>query len=87
LKLAAHIFVADKADYYRLEDALPRYEGGEHGEGLYLPATGARARHVGDPERSDTSAYGTSATLPTGLQMSAFGGFTDEPSIAPDSRV
>jgi hypothetical protein len=59
LKLAAHIFVADKADYYRLEDGLPRYEGGEHGEGLYLPATGARARHMGDPERSGTSAYGT----------------------------
>jgi len=23
LKLAAHIFVADKADYYRLDDGLP----------------------------------------------------------------
>jgi hypothetical protein len=33
------------------------------------------------------AASGTSATLPAGLQMSAFGGFTDEPSIAPDSRV
>jgi hypothetical protein len=31
LKLAAHIFVADKADYYRLDDGLPRHDDGEHG--------------------------------------------------------
>ena len=31
LKLAAHIFVADKSDYYRLDDGLPRYDDGEHG--------------------------------------------------------
>jgi hypothetical protein len=33
------------------------------------------------------SENGTSATLPASLQMSAFGGFADEPSIARDGRV
>jgi hypothetical protein len=31
LKFAAHIFVADKADYYRLDDGLPQHDDGEHG--------------------------------------------------------
>jgi hypothetical protein len=31
LKLTAHIFVADKADYYCVDDGLPRYDDGKHG--------------------------------------------------------
>lgn len=29
LKLASHIFVADKADYYEIEDDLPQFEGSQ----------------------------------------------------------
>ena len=29
LATAAHIFVADKGDYYRLDDDLPQYEQGD----------------------------------------------------------
>ena len=35
LKLAAHIFVADKGDYYALEDGCPQYEEG--GDNVPMP--------------------------------------------------
>ena len=31
LKLAAHIFVGDKANYYHLDDGLPQHDDGKHG--------------------------------------------------------
>jgi hypothetical protein len=34
LQGAAHIFVGDKGDYYRLEDSLPQHLDGEHGIAL-----------------------------------------------------
>jgi hypothetical protein len=38
LKLAAHIFVAEKADYYCLDDGLPCHDDGEHG--INIPEAG-----------------------------------------------
>lgn len=35
LRLAAHIFVADKGDYYEIADDFPRFEG--HSQGIYVP--------------------------------------------------
>jgi hypothetical protein len=35
LKLAAHIFVADKGDYYEIADGLPLFEG--HSQGINVP--------------------------------------------------
>ena len=44
LKLARHIFTADKGDYYRIADGLPRSRGG------HLPAVKrAQARHRPTP--------------------------------------
>ena len=44
LKLAAHIFVADKGDYYDLEAALPHYARG--GDSVPMPARLGRSGRV-----------------------------------------
>jgi hypothetical protein len=77
---------------------LYKYFAGSSAQHLFASeCRGATSiRRISDPDSISApvvtsydfcNTIGTSATLPVGLQMSAFGGFADEPRKAPDSRV